>query len=346
MVKIALVGHFVKDYWIRVKEGNDFLGYNSEFSIDEVLNLASKNGDEVGTAFGGPALTWAQYLIPNHEVSPISVLGNDSESTKLKDLLDQIPNLITEGIKGYGGRLPRFVTVFPETPYTTGSGKVKWKKQIYWEGRIADKTFPNVEISPSFLGQHDVLILPITEPTLALQAAESYLSRNPSGKIVYNPGRYLLGFGLTFEQTNFRKISAISNSILVNQEEANVVQPQMHIGGLQHLFSSCPRLEIIAHTKDSKGSEIFERKTSQRYIPARIHPQSLDSSYSLGAGDAFGATFHSKLYNGFSIDEALNCATAAAEETLTFQGAFNRRRLIDKDYSSPNVDVRSFRLGI
>ncbi|MBS3170727.1 carbohydrate kinase family protein [Candidatus Woesearchaeota archaeon] len=342
MVKIAVIGHFVKDYWISAKR--DFSKYNPEQSIDEVLSLASNNGDIINSSFGGTALTWTQYLIPKHEVSPISVLGNDNPSREIKEILDLHESINQEGIKTYAGSIPRFVLVFPERPQEQNHRKF-WKSKVYWEGRMADKNFPKVEISPQFLGAHDVLVLPITEPLLALQAAKSFLSQNPSGKIVYNPGRYLHGFGLSLEGTNFQEIvNNYATSLLLNGQEVGVVQSGLHLGNISRLFRSGRRLELILHTKDRKGSVVYERKTSKKYEPSNVNPLFVDPSFELGAGDAYGAIFHRKHLKGDSIDEALECATRGAEHCLTFPGALCRQRIIEGTYTDSGVKVANFRM--
>ena len=143
----------------------------------------------------------------------------------------------------------------------------------------------------------------------------------------YNPGRWLERNDISFEETNFLDILKKSNWLVLNRGEASRVQKNMHLGRIEGLFDASERLELIIVTRDKNGSYIYERRGQKRwnYVPREI--LSVNPGQALGAGDAYAATFLSKMLTGSKISDAQTLASIAAEEALSYVGSLNQRKL-------------------
>lgn len=345
MGNIAVLGHLVQDICI---EANSRLRYNAianASSLDTALLLAEKDDETLGEkasvkiTFGGPALNWAQYLVPDDAVKIMSVAGNGTQGQELRILLQETLGLNIEGVKFYGGTLPRFGLAY--TP--SFKRKQHWDTKIFWEGNVADEHFKEIEPKKNFLQDTDVLALPIAEPEVAKKAAEVFCDANPSGKIFYNPGRFLERLDFSFEETYFQEILRKANWVVLNRAEAAAVQRNMHLSSIQRLFDSGERLELIIVTRDKEGSYIYERRGEKKWNYTPTEQLSVNPGQALGAGDAYAATLLSKILHNYSISDAQHLASTAAEDTLKYIGALNERRILGETSVSDLQTVTRFR---
>ncbi len=343
MVRIAVIGDSVRDSWIEVESIDDLKGCKN---IEQVLGYASKIGRIINNSFGGTALTWTQYLVPEHCVTPITIIGNDESSIELENVLKSLdqslkqkhkPGLDFSGLNKIDGDLAKFVIAFSGKSIVK-KGIPEWKSKIFWEGNVSDK-YDQLNITSEFLGTHDVLALPIPHPKTALQAVKNFRSINPRGVICYNPGRYLTRRDYTFKDTCFEEIATETTYLVLNRYENGAVRKGLKLGRRESLFNKYPKLEAIILTKDHEGSEIQEKRSGKRYEPSIVNVIEANPAKSLGAGDAYAATWLSKILSGQSIDNALDCATRVAEHILGVDGAVDLRRLLNGDYHSPTVRV-------
>lgn len=345
MTTIAVLGHLVEDICIDVSDRRRFDAFTQNLSIEEVLAIAEREDSALGEkaivtkTFGGPALNWAQYLVPKHDVRLLGVAGNGLQGEELKVLLREKLGVDMNGIKFYGGSLPKFCLVYSSF---VRKEKQEWDAKIYWEGNVADEHFREVELKRELLHDADVLALPIADPEIAKRAAEIFCDANPSGKVFYNPGRWLEREDTSFERTYFQEIVKKANWVVLNRKEAAVIQKNMHLQRIERLFDEAERLELIIVTRDKDGSYIYERRGQKKWEYTPKTKLIVNPGQTLGAGDAYSATLLSKILLGSDISDAQYLASTAAEETLGYVGALSQRRVKGETTISEQLEVKRF----
>jgi len=359
MVKIGLVGNLVQDVCIGVRNKDSYERYHDGLSIEEVIEIsdtplsdsgiASEYIDDVHYSFGGPPITWAQYLRPHHDVSIIGVGGNDTQSLELKPFLRENLGINVGpggGIKWYGGKLSRFALVYRTRPRKDDKGKTWWDQKVYWEGNVADKQFENIDDRPSVLGENDILALTITEPELSLRAAEIYHDANPGGKLILNLGRYLTRDDYSWDDSYFEELITHASWVFLNDPEAEAVMRNIGISRLSLLFERSSRLELIAQTS-KRGSDLFVKKGTGHHYSYRAEPQEVHPGYQLGCGDAFSATLLDLVFRCPALDlgTSQRLASQVAVENLGHIGALTSRRINEDSPSLLPVQKKTFRVG-
>tara|TARA_Y100000310_G_scaffold343654_1_gene452290 strand:- start:3015 stop:4055 length:1041 start_codon:yes stop_codon:yes gene_type:complete len=201
------------------------------------------------------------------------------------------------------------------------------RKPIYVDN--ASSEFPNLNIGECFgqgLSFAHVLYLPATENTTAVRAIKKFRKRSLPQKIVsYCPGPRITR---EFEPEEFLRIMKGVSFLFLNQEEAEIVQTEIH--SLDILLGNLPHLKLAVVTRDKEGSTIYQRYEEPIKFDLTedmIAENPVDSS---GAGDAFFTTLTFELSSdqNFPLKPAylrnkVGAAHLAAKEVLMKVGATN-----------------------
>jgi 2-dehydro-3-deoxygluconokinase len=143
-----------------------------------------------------------------------------------------------------------------------------------------------------------------------------WLAKNPSVKLVFNPGSWQLKAGL---KDGIAEVLTRTEIIYVNREEAEGLTNFDKSQGkekelLQALAKLGPKTCII--TDGSKGSFA---SNGQRFLKAGVLP--VDAYQRTGAGDAFGSGCLSALIKGKDLSEALIWGTVNSASVIGYTGA-------------------------
>lgn len=152
----------------------------------------------------------------------------------------------------------------------------------------------------------------------------SWLKKNPSTKLAFNPGSYQLRAG----QEAISGVLALTHVLFLNRREAEgLTGLQGSQGKEKELLSALTKLgvKVSVVTDGENGSFVHDGK---KYLKAGILP--VDSFERTGAGDAFGVGFLSALIKGKSLEEALAWGTLNSASVIGYVGP-QRGLLRDKD---------------
>ncbi len=329
-INLAIIGDSALDLFIE-ESPSRFTRYNPTMTIDQILEYNRKtDGEEprgsVYKRLGGPVLTVGQYLAGRDltsqsstpfKVSAVTILGTDPFSERYKDALQTLQIELDEERTSQG--------TIARCAYIYAHGNVT-KPIIIWEDGV-NKHFKDIKINKHFLARQDILVLPITEPSVGKRAAEDYRSLKPEGTIVYNPGPYLQDSRYDFESSGFKDIIAQTNMLVLNRPERIILKERMNLRSILQLFSNYLNLDVLISTKDKDGSIIFSRDPIDKHAILHSRQKPTIERESLienptGAGDAFLGTFlRYHLGRGYDVKDAHVKAKQNAERQLTQKGA-------------------------
>ena len=328
--RIAIIGDSALDIFIE-ESSERFARYKSGMSVEELLtvNRRVEDGETKGPVYrrlGGPVLTVGQYLAGRDDtsqnslpfkVSAVTLLGTDKFSTAYRQTLE------TLGIELDEERI--FEGDISHCAYVYVAGEAS--RQISaWEDNVG-RSFKDIQLNRHFLAAQDVIVLPITEPSVAKKAAEIYREVRKDGTLVYNPGPYLQDTRYEFKTSGFEDIIRYTTILVVNRVEKEILKKNMGLRSILDIFEEYPSLEIFISTMDKEGSLIFTRDPKNRnskLLHSKQYPseEELKIENPTGAGDAFLGTFlRFFLGRDYDVKDAHGKARASAERQLTQKGA-------------------------
>ena len=144
-----------------------------------------------------------------------------------------------------------------------------------------------------------------------------WIKKNPSIKLVFNPGSWQLREGLTAIQ----EVMNLTYLIYVNREEAEKLTGFGESAGHERdlliaLNKTGPKVCII--TDGGNGSFAYD-SINGRFLKAGVLP--VDAYERTGAGDAFGSGTLSALIHGKTLDEALLWGTCNSASVIGYTGS-------------------------
>ncbi|MCX6704009.1 MAG: carbohydrate kinase family protein [Candidatus Woesebacteria bacterium] len=144
-----------------------------------------------------------------------------------------------------------------------------------------------------------------------------WIKKNPSVKLVFNPGSWQLRGGLT----TIQDVMNLTYLIYVNREEAEKLTGFGKSAGRERdlliaLNKTGPKICIIT---DGGGGSFAYDSINGRFIKAGVLP--VDAYERTGAGDAFGSGCLSALIHGKTLDEALLWGTCNSASVIGYTGA-------------------------
>lgn len=342
--RVALVAHAAVDMFLEESSTKRFRRYRPEMTIDQVLatNRDVEDGENRGSVYrrlGGPVLTIGQYLAAKHpetgcpfEVSAVTVLGTDSFSQRYEEALRTLGiSLYPVSKYKYDGTISRCAYVYPK-------GNPTIHLPPFWEDGVSAH-FDEIQVPPNFLADQNMLILPITPPSVAKRTAVAYRDANPQGILVYNPGFYLLDPTMSFADTGFSDIMQRTNILVLNRDEREVVR-RNGVNRILDLFHEFPSLNVLVSTKDREGSVIHVRAEKTRVGgDTHLHHSSLKGKPNVqietpvGAGDAFiGAFLRYYIGRNYDLVDAHERAEEKAERQLGIKGGVDPFILTSGDF--------------
>jgi sugar/nucleoside kinase (ribokinase family) len=144
-----------------------------------------------------------------------------------------------------------------------------------------------------------------------------WIKKNPSIKLVFNPGSWQLREGLTAIQ----EVMNLTYLIYVNRQEAEKLIGFGESAGRERdlliaLNKTGPKICII--TDGGNGSFAYD-SINGRFLKAGVLP--VDAYERTGAGDAFGSGTLSALIHGKTLDEALLWGTCNSASVIGYTGS-------------------------
>ncbi len=144
-----------------------------------------------------------------------------------------------------------------------------------------------------------------------------WIKKNPSVKLVFNPGSWQLRGGLT----TIQDVMNLTYLIYVNREEAEKLTGFGKSAGRERdlliaLNKTGPKICVIT---DGGGGSFAYDSINGRFIKVGILP--VDAYERTGAGDAFGSGTLSALIHGKPLDEALLWGTCNSASVIGYTGA-------------------------
>lgn len=144
-----------------------------------------------------------------------------------------------------------------------------------------------------------------------------WIKKNPSVKLVFNPGSWQIRGGLT----TIQDVMNLTYLIYVNREEAEKLTGFGKSAGRERdlliaLNKTGPKICIIT---DGGGGSFAYDSINGRFIKAGVLP--VDAYERTGAGDAFGSGCLSALIHGKTLDEALLWGTCNSASVIGYTGA-------------------------
>jgi 2-dehydro-3-deoxygluconokinase len=144
-----------------------------------------------------------------------------------------------------------------------------------------------------------------------------WLAKNPSVKLVFNPGSWQLRGG--YEA--IKDVMASTYMIYVNREEAEKLTGLTETSGRERdLLIALNKLgpKICVITDGGNGSFAYD-SINGRFLKAGVLP--VDAYERTGAGDAFGSGCLSALIQGKTLDEALLWGTSNSASVIGYTGS-------------------------
>lgn len=276
--------------------------------------------------FGGPIFNLAQYLqaARKQNVSVVSVIGDNEDSKRYVQALEDI-GVNTKYLHQRKGPMPVCLYVHHSSEH---------QLPRIWRGNVSQEGYlPQSPLYSDFLNKHDVLVLGVANPRVAVASVKMF-----DGRVAYNPGPYLKFF--PFEQTRFTDIIPKTDILSVNKEEKYAVEMGLRLRHITELFPRHERLEYIITTLGNEGSEIHKRNgQSYRYDPADdslpLDPERIVDD--IGAGDAYFATALHYIMKGMDVSDVVMAATRAAQQSLLHAGGVDHRFLKEDATPYPSV---------
>jgi len=144
-----------------------------------------------------------------------------------------------------------------------------------------------------------------------------WLKKNPSVKLVFNPGSWQLRGGFTAIQ----EVMNLTHLIYVNREEAEKLTGFGESAGRERdLLISLNKIgpKVCVITDGANGSFAYD-SINGRFLKSGVLP--VDAYERTGAGDAFGSGCLSALIHGKSLDEALLWGTSNSASVIGYTGS-------------------------
>lgn len=344
-VKYAIIADCAMDWIIRPDESQyaeisaalaqgerDVEPKHPEWRAKSILRDVQRLKISYKRHFGGPVFNIAQYLqaARAEKVSVISIIGTNKDSENYKQALENI-GVNTEYLLQRKGAMPVCLYVYRDPEH---------QLPRVWRGNVSQGGYlPQSQLYPDFLNKHDVLVLGVANPKVAVASIKNF-----DGTIAYNPGPYLKFF--PFEQTRFEEIIPKTDILSANREETFAIRIGLGLHQITELFQKYERLEYIITTLGEKGSEIHKRgEESYQYDPmddsSPVNP--LEIIDDVGAGDAYFATALHYIMRGMNISDVVMAATRAAQQSLLHPGGVDSR-LLQQD-ATPYPSIRKLGNG-
>ncbi|MSR85838.1 hypothetical protein EXS74_00415 [Candidatus Woesearchaeota archaeon] len=331
-LKLAIIGDCAVDHFIRETHSR-FARYSGGMDIEQILSAYRKVEDEdprpaILKRLGGPILTVGQYLAARDDtsnnplpfdVSAVTILGSDPFSNEYRKALGTL-GIKRDEDRDFEGSLARCAYVY--------DGSNPSKQVMAWEDGVSEH-FKDIQVDSLFLVRQDVLVLSITEPSLAARVATEFRRVKPEGVLVYNPGPYLQDPRYSSRVDLFKSVIERTNILVVNRAETGALNRKLGLN-IPSLFRY-KNLQVMISTRDKDGSVIHYRdsQAADHSLYSKQDPtEGLKIVDPTGAGDAFLGTFL-RYYLGlpYDIKDAHRKAKENAEMQLTQTGAVHESLL-------------------
>jgi nucleoside kinase len=281
---IYVTGHTIID---RIFHVNDFPKVNQSRPIQKYNIIHG----------GGAANTAYAYKKLGHDVSLITLLGNDFSSSGYEKKIKE---------DGIDISHAKFVNDQMPTAFLFNNEQKQQLMFFYWG---ASSKFPEFEIPELQITKKSVIHMATASPDFNKRISSKY---SKDFLIVFDVGQDVV----VYKKQDLQEIFQNTHLLMMNDNEASEVLKRLEIKNLKEILLLFPSIKIIVETRGPDGSYLLTRE-EEIYVPAMKPEKIVDTT---GAGDSYKAAFIHSYLEGKDWKQCAQFATEISTKVIQKNG--------------------------